>query len=62
MKKIVLRIAPGGESKLLVEGCHGPECQSLTEFLDKRLGPPQDEELTSDFYDPPLTNEVQENA
>jgi len=61
MKKIIVSVSRNGDSKLRVEGCQGPACETISGFLDAVLGQKVAEEHTQDYYtDPPLTNEVEQ--
>lgn len=50
-RKLIVRIPPNGQDvKIEVEGCTGPECQTLTAALESRLGKVSADVPTEDMY------------
>ena len=50
MKRIIITIAPDGETEVETSGFAGPECLDASKFLEDALGERQSEKLTSEFY------------
>lgn len=47
---IKVTVEKDGKLTLEVQGVHGPQCISLTEFLEREIGDVLEREKTGDFY------------
>ncbi len=49
-QRIVIRVAPNGETEVRTEGFNGRSCQQASELIERALGHQLTERLTEDFY------------
>ena len=49
-QKIIIKVAPTGETEVRTEGFVGNSCQKASQFIERALGSKQTEQLTQDFY------------
>ena len=59
MKIIVVVISPQGETKLETTGFAGAECREASRSIERALGEPAAEQLTSEFYTQPIEQSQQ---
>jgi beta-lactam-binding protein with PASTA domain len=58
----IITISPKGAVKIEVRGVKGRSCQDATRALEEALGDVVSEDLTSEFYEQPNKNIVQNRA
>jgi len=49
-QRIIIQVAPTGETVVRTEGFTGSSCQKASQFIEQALGSRQSEQLTQDFY------------
>lgn len=49
-KTIEIIISPNGQSRVETKSFVGSECLEASRFIERSLGQPLDEQLTSEFY------------
>lgn len=59
MKRIVITVSPKGETQLQTTGFAGPECKEATRLLEAALGTSANERLTTEYFQPPVTEKSQ---
>ena len=50
-QRIVIRVAPNGETEVRTEGFTGSSCQKASQFIERALGSKQTEQLTQDYFE-----------
>lgn len=49
-QRIVIKVAPNGETEVRTEGFTGSSCQQASQFIERALGSKQTEQLTQDYF------------
>ena len=49
-QRIVIKVAPNGETEVRTEGFTGSSCQKASQFIERALGQKQTEQLTQDYF------------
>ncbi len=53
-EKLIITVAPTGDTKIKVEGHAGPGCADLTAAIEKALGETVKDERTPEFHERPI--------
>lgn len=49
-QRIIVKVAPNGETEVRTEGFAGSACQKASRFIEQALGSKQTERLTQDYF------------
>ena len=49
-QRIVIKVAPNGQTEVRTEGFTGSSCQRASQFIERALGSKQTEQLTQDYF------------
>ncbi len=50
MPELIITIAPGGDTKIEVDGVQGTSCTDLTREIENRLGSVQSRNMKGDYF------------
>ena len=50
MKPIEIIVSPEGRTTVQTKGFHGSSCREASRFIERAIGNPTEEKLTTEFY------------
>jgi hypothetical protein len=60
MPRIEIIVSPAGQSQVQTKGFEGASCRAGSQFLERALGQTTSNQLTSEYYEVPLSKETSE--
>ena len=60
-RTIEIIVAPNGETKVETKGFAGSECRDASRFIEQALGQQTGEQLTAEFHQQVLSDQVQQH-
>jgi hypothetical protein len=60
-RTIEIIVAPNGETKVETKGFAGSECRDASRFIEQTLGRPTKEQLTAEFHQQVVSDQVQQH-
>lgn len=58
MRIIEIIVSPKGETTLRTQGFAGPACREASQFIERALGQPTSETLTTEFHQAAVSDQV----
>jgi len=60
LKVIEIVVSPNGETKVETRGFTGDECRDASKFVEQALGQQTAEQLTGEYYQQPVSRDLQQ--
>lgn len=60
MSHIEIQVSPTGQTQVQTYGFEGASCRAGSQFLERALGRPTNEQLTSEFYQANVSTDASE--